>query len=170
MTLVGGGNTFFVKSIEGHTSPSWITRLLVWLMPVLFLAGGLLWLISSFMWVQNATETVGIVSQINILVPEDTLETENTLYNPAFTYTWTDGTETIGILGMSSPEFNFEIGSEHTILFDPELKDTVRFPGFASNYLGATLILVNGALFALISLVLWIWVKSIARRRDQKGT
>ena len=166
--FLGGGNTFFVKNLSGKTVPSWRTKLLVWLMPLLFFAAGLIWLVASIIWVSNATESTGTVTQVYKWEGENVVEAGSTLYGPVFSYTWTDGTETTGALGMSSPDFNFEIGSKHAILFDPAIKSNVRFPGFAFNYFGATVILAIGAMFALVSLVLWVAVKNIARKRDQK--
>ncbi len=155
---------FFRKTVGDVTVPTWRTKLLVWLLPMLTIGAGLLWAISSFMWLNNAVETTGTVTKVY------TWEQEGgpTLYGPEFSYMWTDGTETIGTLGIASPEFNFEIGSEHTVLYDPAQKGMLRFPDFAFNYFGPVVIIAFGAMFALISLVLWIWVKAIARNRDLK--
>ena len=159
---------FFRKTVGDVTVPTWRTKVLVWMMPILFLGAGLGWLVSSFMWVSNAQETIGTVTQVYEQGTNTATDGNDVYFNPEFSYTWTDGSQTIGALGLSSPEFNFEIGSEHTILFDPSQKGNVRFPGFSFNYFGAIVILAISAMFALISLVLWISVKNIARKRDHK--
>jgi len=164
MILLGGGTTFFRKTVGNVTVPTWRTKVLVWLLPTLTIAAGLFWAFSSFMWLSNAVETTGTVTKI-YQWEEDGAPT---LYGPEFSYTWSDGQQTIGTLGLSSPDFNFEIGSEHTVLYDPAQKGMLRFPDFAFNYLGPLIIIAIGAMFALISLVLWLWVKAIARKRDEK--
>jgi len=158
----------FRKTVGDVTVPTWRAKLLVWMMPILFLGLGLGWLVSSYMWVSNAKETIGTVTQVYEQGTNTATDGTDVFFNPEFSYAWTDGSQTIGVLGLSSPEFNFEIGSEHAILFDPSQKGNVRFPGFAFNYFGAIVILAISAMFALISLVLWIWVKNIARKRDLK--
>jgi len=158
----------FRKTVGDVTVPTWRAKLLVWMMPILFLGAGLGWLVSSFMWVSNAQETIGTVTQVYEQGTNTATDGTDVFFSPEFSYTWTDGSQTIGALGLSSPEFNFEIGSEHAILFDPSQKGNVRFPGFAFNYFAAIVILAISAMFALISLVLWIWVKNIARKRDLK--
>ncbi len=156
---------FFRKTVGNTTVPTWRTKLLVWMMPILFLGAGMGWLVSSYLWVANATETTGIVTNV---IAQTAADSADIFYNPEFSYTWTDGTETKGALGLASPEFNFEIGSEHSILFDPAVKGNVRFSGFSFNYFGPFVIFAISGMFALISLVLWIWIKAIARKRDLK--
>ena len=156
---------FFRKTVGDVTVPTWRTKLLVWMMPILFLGAGMGWLVSSYLWVANATETTGTVTKV---YAQKASNSADTFHNPEFSYAWTDGSQTIGALGLASPEFNFEIGSEHTILFDPAIKGNVRFPGFTFNYFGPTVVLAISAMFALISLVLWAGVKAIARKRDLK--
>jgi len=169
MTVLMSKTSFFRKTVGGITVPTWRTKVLVWVMPVLFLAAGLLWLAASFFWILSAEETIGKVTQVYKWEADNAIEAGETLYGPVFSYVWTDGNETTASLGMSSPDFNFEIGSTHTILFDPNQRGNVRFPGFRFNYLGATVILAIGTMFTLVSLVLWAWVKAIARKRDLKG-
>ncbi len=165
---MSAANGFFFRKTVGDTSvPTWRAKVLIWTMPAVFLGAGIIWLISSYLWVANAQETIGTVSKIN---SQTTASTDGplTLYNPEFLYIWTDGSQIQAALGLASPEFNFDIGSEHSILFDPETKGNVRFPGFAFNYFGAIVLLTIGAMFTLISLVLWLWIKAIARKRDLK--
>lgn len=155
---------FFRKTVGNVTVPTWSAKVLIWTMPILFLGAGLAWFVSSYLWVANAEETIGIVSKINSQAIDDT----QVLFNPEYSYAWTDGSQTLGALALASPEFNFEIGTEHSILFDPSQKSDVRFPGFVFNYYGAIVILSIGTMFALISLLLWVWIKSIARKHDLK--
>lgn len=158
---------FFCKTVGDASVPTWRAKVLIWTMPIFFIGAGMVWLFTSYLWVANAKETIGTVTKINSQITE-TADGAQTLYNPVFYYKWSDGTEISAPLGLASPEFNFEIGSEHTILFDPSQKDNVRFPGFAFNYFGAIVILTIGAMFTLISLVLWVWIKAIGRKRDLK--
>lgn len=158
---------FFYKTVGGSAAPTWRTKLLVWAMPSLIISWGLFLAFSSFVWVSNAVETTGTVTSVISKFNEPANGTAP-LYSPVFSYTKTDGTQATAALGLASPEFNFEIGSEHTILYNPAKKGDIRFPGFTFAYFGAVIILSIGAMFALISLVLWIWVKTIARKRDLK--
>ncbi len=166
--MIEQSGTFFRKTVGNITVPTWKTKLLVWMMPAMFLAVALMFLLSSFMWVLNATETTGTVTDVYEWAADETVENGLVLYGPEFEYVWTDGSLTKGALGLSSPDYNFEIGSQHRILFDPEVKGNVRFSGFMFNYLLGTIILSVAAMFGLISLVLWFWIKSIARKRDEK--
>ena len=166
--LSGAASFFFTYNSVGKIVPELRTRILVWVAPFLFLAAGLIWLAVSFFWVFNAEETTGVVNNVYEWEAENEIEKGQTLYGPVFTYTWSDGQETSASLFMSGPDYNFEIGSEHTILFDPKTKGNVRFAGFAFNYLAPVIILGIGLMFTLISLVLWMWLKSIARKWDEK--
>lgn len=164
--LSGIASFFFTYTNTGKTVPSLRTGVLVWVAPVLFLAAGLIWLAANFYWVLGAEETTGTVSNVYTWEAENEVEAGQTLYGPVFTYTWSDGTTTEASLGMSSPAYNFEIGSKHSILFDPKTKGNVRFPGFDFNYLAPVVILAIGAMFSLISILLWVWLKAIARKWD----
>ena len=166
--MTSASGFFFRKTVGNNTVPTWGTKGLVWVMPVLFITAGLFWLATSYSWVSGATETLGTVTKVSSQGIEAASDGQETHFSPEFSYVWTDGSEAIGTLGVSSPAFNFEPGSTYTILFNPSVKGNVRFPGFAFNYLGASVILAIGAMFTLISLVLWLWVKAIARNRDQK--
>jgi len=158
---------FFRKTVGDVSVPTWRAKVLVWAMPVVFLAAGVAWLFTSYLWVANATETIGTVTKVNSQTSE-TPDGPLTLFNPEFSFIWADGSQSNAPLGLASPDFNFEIGSQHTILFDPTKKDTVRFPGFAFNFFGSIVILTIGAMFTLISLMLWFWIKALARKRDLK--
>ena len=166
--LSGVASFFFTYNNAGKIKPSLRTAILVWVAPVLFVAAGLFWLGASYYWVVGAEKTTGTVSHVYEWDAENVVEAGSKLYGPVFTYTWSDGLETDAALNMSSPEYNFEIGSTHTILFDPSVKGNVRFPGFQFNYFGAVIILAIGLMFSLISIVLWVWLKSIARKWDEK--
>jgi len=159
---------FFRKTVGDVTVPTWRAKLLVWMMPILFLGAGLSWLILSFIWVSNAEETIGTVTGVSSYGTNTTVDGNDVFFLPEFSYIWTDGTETIGKLAHASSAFNFERGTERTILFDPSIKGNVRFPSFDFNYFEPSLIIAISAMFALISLVLWVWVKAIARKRDLK--
>jgi len=162
--MTSAGGFFFRRTVGNTTVPTWPLKILVWMMPVIFIGIGFGWFISGYLWVSNAAEAIGTVTKIST----HSTEGGQALYIPEFSYIWTDGSHALGTLGLASPDFNLEIGSQHNILFDPTLKGTLRFPGIAFNYFGAIVILIIGAMFTLISLVLWLWVKAIARKRDLK--
>lgn len=168
MNPFGSKTGFFRKTVGNVTVPTWRMKVLVWVLPTLFVAAGLLWIGSNFVWMLGAVETEGTVTKVYTWEAENAVEAGSTLYGPVFAYTWTDGSETEGALGMSSPEYNFEIGSRHSIMYNPTTKGNVRFAGFSFNYFGGVLILAIGLVFSLASLALWIWVKALARKRDQK--
>jgi len=164
----GMAGLFYARTKAGKTVPARHTLVLVWIAPFLFAAAGLLWLATSFYWVLGAEETTGTVRNINTWEGEIAGDPGQTLYAPVFGYIWSDGSETEASIARLSPDYNFEIGSTHRILFDPKVKGAVRFPGFRFNYLGPVIILAIGAMFSLVSLVLWIWLKAMARARDKK--
>ncbi len=157
----------FRRTVGNTTAPTWRAKVLIWTLPSLFMAAGIAWLVSSYLWVANAEETIGMVTKVNSHTTE-TADGPQTLFKPEFSYIWTDGAQTTAALGLAAPDFNFEIGSEYTILFDPSRKGKVRFPGFVFNHFGAIVILSIGAMFTLLSLFLWFWIKAIARKHDLK--
>ena len=162
MTATNG--FFFRKTVGNTTVPTINLKVLVWMMPVIFLGIGLSWLVSGMFWVSNATQAEGRVERVETFITES----GQTLYIPEFSYTLADGSAALSPLALAAPEFNFEIGSTHTILYDQTQGGPVRFTGTAFNHFGAIALLLIGSIFAIISLVLWLWVKAIARKRDQK--
>ncbi len=51
-------------------------------------------------------------------------------YSPVFRYEFTDGSLTEASTGQSSPNWNFEVGSIHEILYRPDRKADVKLDSF----------------------------------------
>ncbi len=165
MTLPGKSTIFFRKTVGDITVPSWQTKMLVWTMPLLFVLTGFVLLASSFIWVNSATKTAGTVVTVNEYTDSFS---GNKIYLPTFSYTWTDGTQVQANLTAPHPALIFEIGDTHTILFNPNRHETIRLPDFASHYMIGLVVVAIGVMFMVISLMLWVAVKSIARKQDKQ--
>ncbi len=116
---------------DGARQASWRTWVLVWVLPVCFVAGAL-YMAGETLYLRSVTvETKGEVAHVyqwendapRIFYPGEHV------YSPRFRYVWTDGTETEATPGRSHTDWNFEIGSHHAIRYHPGEKTDVIIAG-----------------------------------------
>ncbi|RMF33944.1 MAG: DUF3592 domain-containing protein [Alphaproteobacteria bacterium] len=146
---------------DGRRQISWRMWVLVFVAPVLMLAAAAFFALQSLIVVSSYQRTEGEVVRVYDWEGWNPLDGETRDYSPVFRYEFAPGDMTEASTGQSSPNWNFEIGSRHTILFDPAQKTDVKLPGFEQLWalpvtigvLGA--ILVVPALLAAAALLRW---------------
>ena len=87
-----------------------------------------------------------------------------TSYQPTFRFTDTTGVAHTVTLGYSSSEFNYAVGAEVAILYDPQAPASICVATFFGTWLLSLLILGVGAVLLIVALgVHW----AIARAADE---
>lgn len=138
--------------------------ILIWVTPVLFLAAALL-MFGYEGWRHIASvPTTGEVVKVYEWEGETIFDKGKPLYGPVFRYTWSDGQPTEATSGMSSPDFNFPIGSDHDIRYFPEKKRNIVLPGM-HNWLAPLIILGIGVAMSIPAL----WGTARLRRWQNGG-
>ena len=135
---------------------------LIWVTPVVF-AAAVVYLALEALYYQSAyEETTGTVVRVYEWESENFLDEGPKIYSPVFRYTWTDGKPTEASTGNSSSLWNFPIGSEHKIRFDPNQKNDVKLIG-PSEWLVARVIgiltIITAALALLGTFILRAWIR-----------
>ncbi|MHA6324324.1 DUF3592 domain-containing protein [Roseivivax sp. CAU 1753] len=100
--------------------------MLIFLLPVLFLGTAAALALESYIFVANAERTKGEVVRVYSWEGWNPWDGATTDYSPVFRYRFSDTEMTEASTGQSSPNWNFDIGTTHDILFDPDLKRNVR--------------------------------------------
>jgi len=159
------GSAFFTETIEGKSVPSWLARLFVWMLPVMFSGVAFVLLLQSFIWLQGAVEVTGTVTSVEERDFANDGEPALIYYSPVFSIQLENGTQASPQLALFGPDFNYETGSSHQIMVDPNLTTFARLPGFGFNYFPGVIALAIALMFLVISTLLWVWVRAIGRNR-----
>ncbi|GAA6203166.1 DUF3592 domain-containing protein [Aquicoccus sp. SU-CL01552] len=152
----------FRTTPDGKRQVSWRVWVLIFLLPVLFLGTAVALAFESYSFVANAKRTTGEVVRVYSWEGWNPWDGETTDYSPVFRYRFSDGEMTEASTGQSSPNWNFEIGSQHDILFLPDRKRDVRQVRFEQLWaLPATigligLVLLCPALIAAFFVFRWL--------------
>ncbi len=157
---LGGQYYFWRETEKGERQISWRTWVLVWVLPGLMLAAAVLMLgLESYRHLATVP-TQGTVVRVYAWEGETVFDRGVTNYGPVFRYVWADGTETEASVGMSHPDWDFEIGSVRQIRYFPSVRTNVVLPGLedfmAGLIVGALgLVCLVPALFATLRLRRW---------------
>ena len=101
--------------------------------------------------------TTGEVVEVRSVVSTAPWNRGTTEYVPVFRFTWIDGEEARSDVNLASASYNFEIGSQHEILFNPgNRRDHIRIPG-PLNWL-------IPALFVALTVLTLVAFRAIRRR------
>lgn len=111
---------------DGRRQASWRVWVLIFVLPVLFLAAAALLALESQAFVARAERTTAEVVRVYAWEGWTPWDGATTDYSPVFRYRFSDGTMTEASTGQSSPNWNYEIGSRHEILYLPDRKADVR--------------------------------------------
>jgi len=103
---------------------------LIFLLPVAFLCASVYLTFATLMFYANAERTSGEVTRVYEWEDWSPWTGDTTTYGPVFRYRFTDGSLTEASTGQSSPNWNFEIGSSHEILYLPSHKGDVKLDNF----------------------------------------
>ncbi len=112
--------------LDGRRQASWRVWVLIFLAPALFLITAALLAWESYAFIARAERTTGEVVHVYAWEGWNPWDGATTDYSPVFRYRFSDGEMTEASTGQSSPNWNFEIGSRHEILFLPDRKSDVR--------------------------------------------
>ena len=152
---------YFVRTLpDGRRQVSWRVWVLVWVMPVLFLAAALLLTLDAAYKLYATRPAIGEVVRVYSWPGETIFDRGRTNYSPVFRYQWSGNEMTEASSGASHPDWNFAIGSTHEIRYFPSVKTDVVIPGphnwFVARVIGAIgLVLLMPA--AMVSLALRRW-------------
>lgn len=145
---------------DGRREVSWRPWVLIWVIPVLFLGAAALFVAEATWKLMATTPTTGTVVQVYAWPGETIFDRGVTNYGPVFEYAWSDGEMTRAGVGNSHPDWNFEVGSRHQILYFPGSKKNVVLPGPHNWFVAAVIggigaVLLAPALFAAHRLRRW---------------
>ncbi len=164
--MAGG---LFFRKVGAKTRPSWFVKVLVWTLPALFILTTITLAYGTWSWTSGAVKTTGTVVSIEPVYEDREAGTVlEGYYLPRFSYVNSDGETVEALLSVAGEAFDFEIGSEHPIYYDPVAGGNVRLTSFIYNYTFALAAAVMAAMSTLIAFFLWVWIKSIGQKRDEK--
>ncbi|MDF0602363.1 hypothetical protein P1J78_16615 [Psychromarinibacter sp. C21-152] len=146
---------FWREHPDGRREVSWRTWVLIWLLPVLFLGAAVLMLAWEGYRHLATVPAQGEVVRVYAWEGDTIFDRGMANYGPVFRYTWSDGQETEASVGMSHPDWNFEIGSVREIRYFPDRKTNVVLPGAVNFYAG--LIIGGIGLVLLLPALLATW-------------
>ncbi|WP_269582956.1 DUF3592 domain-containing protein [Roseibium sp. Sym1] len=160
--LPTSGN-WLLRTRNGKREASWRMWLLIFLLPAGFLCATGYLVFQSLYLDAAATRTTGEVVRIYERQDWTPWDGDTMTYSPVFRYQFSDGSMTEASTGLSSPNWNFPVGSTHEILFFPARKGDVKLDNFETLW-AAPLIIAIIALLALIpsavaALFLLRWLK-----------
>ncbi len=155
---------------DGERQASWRVWVLIFLLPVLFLIAAAILAWDSYAFVARAERTTGVVVKVYSWEGWNPWDRATTDYSPVFRYRFSDGKMTEASTGQSSPNWNYEIGSQHEILFNPDIKTDVKQNNFEQLWaVSATigtigLVLLIPAIIAALFVLRWL--KAGSNRRE----
>lgn len=158
---------YFTRTLpDGRRLVSWRVWLLIFLLPGLFLGAAAFFALESFHVVSQYHRTSGEVVRVYSWPGYNPWDGDTTDYSPVFRYEFRPGEMTEASTGQSSPNWNYEIGSRHEILFDSGAKRDVRQDNFEQLWTLPATIGAIGAILLLPALIAAFFV----RRWQKAGT
>ncbi len=154
---------WLLRTRDGKREASWRMWFVIFLLPIGFLCATI-WLVFQSLYLDaTAARTIGEVVRVYEWEDWTPWDGDTMAYSPVFRYQFSDGSMTEASTGLSSPNWNFPIGSSHEILFSPDRKGDVKLNNFETLW-AAPLIIALIALAALVpsgiaSLLLLRWLK-----------
>lgn len=104
---------------DGTREASWRMWLLIYLLPALFFVAAGMEASLSRLFLTIAEPARGEVVRVYEWEGWNPWNGSTADYSPVFRYRFSDGEMTDASTGMSSPNWNFPVGSHHDILFNP---------------------------------------------------
>jgi hypothetical protein len=153
---------WLLRSRDGKREASRWMWFLIFLLPAGFLCATV-WLTFSSLWIDaTATRTTGEVVRVYKWQDWNPWDGETTVYSPVFRYKFTDDSMTEASAGQSSPNWNYEVGSTHKILYFPRRKGDVILDNFEAMWalplaiLGIGLVCLLPSLLGALLLLRWL--------------
>ena len=119
----------YEETAAGERIVSWRVWLLIWLVPALFGVTALGLAAGAAYRQATTVPGEGEVVRVYAWEGETPFDRGVTNYGPVFRYEFKPGEMAEASTGMSSPDWNFEVGSRHAIRFNPKRKGNVMVPG-----------------------------------------
>ncbi|MEX0969603.1 MAG: DUF3592 domain-containing protein [Paracoccaceae bacterium] len=140
-------SVFVITGPDGIRRPSTGIKVLLFMVPCMFIALGLALAFISYTFVSSAASTQARVVTY--------VEVARGGYTPFLEFTTADGVVSTP-LGPSITEATLPTGSDISILYDPELPAHVRLVGFGYNYGFALMVIGVGAILYLVAWLGWL--------------
>lgn len=148
-------SVFVTTGPDGVRRPSAGVRVLVFMVPCMFLALGMALAFVSYTFVSNAVTAEASVVTYAALPGGG--------YTPFLEFT-TDGGVVSTELGSPIDEASLPTGSDIPVLYDPEMPANVRLTGFTYNYGFALMVIGIGVVLFLVAWLGWIILSRRAAR------
>lgn len=126
-----------------------LVRLVFMSVGLIFFCVGSYMLFDTYKFMQTSQTTTGVVLSVDRVVTQDEDGTSIT-YSPVFRYEDANGAPFTGSPALRSSGYNFPIGSEVAIRFDPTNPQDVRVDGLFSIWAFGGIFAFMGALFTLV--------------------
>ena len=123
-------NCWLLRTRNGKREASWRMWFLLFLLPIAFLCACLYLTAGVLLFYKNAERTVGEVTRVYERQDSTPWSASQMIYSPVFLYEFTDASLTEASTGQSSPNWNFEVGSYHKILYLRGRKGEVKLDNF----------------------------------------
>ncbi len=133
-------NWWLLRTRDGKREASKRMWFLIFLLPVGFLCASIFLTFSSLVFYARAEPARGEVARVYEWEGWTPWTGETKIYSPVFRYQFSDGSQTEASTGQSSPNWNFEIGSTHEILYLPNHKDDVKLNNFETFWAAPAII------------------------------
>jgi len=158
---------YFVRTLpDGRRLVSWRVWVLIFLTPVMFLGAAAYLAFESLAIVSNYQRAEGEVVRVYSWPGYNPWDGDTTDYSPVFRYRFRPGEMTEASTGQSSPNWNYEIGSRHEILFDPRTKRDVKQDNHEQLWMLPLVIGIIGAILLPPALI----AAFFTRRWQKAGT
>ncbi|WP_025030631.1 DUF3592 domain-containing protein [Nitratireductor aquibiodomus] len=121
---------WLLQTRNGKREASWRIWFLIFLLPVGFFCASAYLACITLIFVGNAERTTGEVTRVYEWEDTTPWSESKMTYSPVFRYQISDGSLIEASTGQSSPNWDFEVGSIHEILYLPDRKADVKLDNF----------------------------------------
>jgi hypothetical protein len=164
---------WLLRTRDGKREASWRMWFLIFLLPISFFCASAFLVTTALIFVANAERTTGEVTRIYEWEDTTPWSASKMTYSPVFRYEFPDGSLTEASTGQSSPNWNFEVGSIHEILYLPDRKANVKLDRFEALWALPSIVTGIAAAFLLPSILgamlLRRWLRGGSKTSLSKG-
>lgn len=157
---------------DGRRQASWRIWVLIWVTPVLFAVAALGLALQTLYLQETMVETTGTVVRIYEWDSDNPFDEGPRVYGPVFRYTWSDGNPTEASAGASSSLWNFPVGTEMPIRYDPGTRGNITVIG-PSEWMVDRVIAIIAIVTALPALIgafmVQLWLRRGVRPGNAEG-
>ena len=140
--------------LRGALVEQTIMIIVLGVLPWIFAAAGGYFLYSAYSFMKSAVRTTGRVTNVHQQTSTSSSGNSNrvvTTYKPVFEYVDKAGNTQSAETFLYSTSYNFDIGSQHEILINPEMPELARMPGIMVYGFGV-LFLALGVIFGVVGI------------------